>query len=87
LTLTIEDPVPVIARTPAPAPGPQPAPKEPVVVIVDPEVRVIKVKPVIVKNLYSLRRINAVHGSGDALINIASFSGTIHLRDSGNHAQ
>ncbi|HEX9545006.1 MAG TPA: DUF4097 family beta strand repeat-containing protein, partial [Pyrinomonadaceae bacterium] len=80
LTLTIEDPVPVIARAPvprpAPEPAPAPAPKEPVVVVVDPEVKVIKVRPVIVKNLYSLRRINAVHGNGDALINIASFSGT-----------
>jgi len=87
LTLTIEDPA--IARTPAPQPVPKPAPapKEPVVVVVDPEVQVIKVKPVIVKNLYSLRRINAVHGNGDALINIASFSGTIQLKDSGNHVQ
>ena len=93
LTLTIEDPVPVIARTPAPqpppepAPEPTPAPKEPVVVVVDPQVKTIKVKPVIVKNLYSLRRINAVHGSGDALITMASFSGTIHLKDSGNQAR
>jgi hypothetical protein len=88
LTLTIEDPVSVIARKPTPAPAPEPAPqpdpKEPVVVVVDPQAKVIKVKPVVVKNLYSLRRINAVHGSGDALITIASFSGTIHLEDSGN---
>ena len=93
LTLTIEDPVPVINHTPAPrplhepAPEPAPTPKEPVVVVVGPQVKEIKVKPVIVKNLYSLRRINAVHGSGDALITIASFSGTIHLKDSGNQPQ
>lgn len=49
----------------------------------DPDIK-IKLKPVIVKNIYSLRRINAVHGSGDALITIASFSGTIYLKNSGN---
>jgi hypothetical protein len=90
LTLTIEDPVPVIAPKPTPAPEPrpqraaEPEPKEPVVVMVDPQEKVIKVKPVVIKTIYSLRRINAVHGSGDALITIASFSGTIHLKDSGN---
>jgi hypothetical protein len=92
LTLTIEDPVPGIARKPVtarpsapePQPAPAPQPKEPLVVMVDPQEKMIKVKPVIVKTLYSLRRINAVHGSGDALITIASFSGTIHLIDSGN---
>jgi hypothetical protein len=88
LSLTIEDPMPVIARKPAPPaapePAPRPDPKEPVVVVVDPQAKVIKVKPVVIKNLYSLRRINAVYGSGDALITIASFSGTVHLKDSGN---
>jgi DUF4097 and DUF4098 domain-containing protein YvlB len=93
LTLTIEDPVHVIGSKPALAPA-EPAhepvpkaaaePKEPVLVVVDPKNKVIKVKPVIVKTMYSLRRINAVHGSGDALITVASFSGTIHLIDSGN---
>jgi hypothetical protein len=29
---------------------------------------------------YSLQRLNAVHGTGDAIINLASFSGTVHLR-------
>jgi hypothetical protein len=52
--------------------------------VIDPQEKTIKVKPVIVKTLYSLRRISAVHGSGDALITIASFTGTIHLIDSGN---
>jgi hypothetical protein len=88
LTLTIEDPVSVIAKktppmpTPSPAPQPAPDPKDQVVVVVDPDIK-IKVKPVIVKNIYSLRRINAVHGSGDAFITIASFSGTIYLKNSG----
>ena len=83
LTLTIEDPVPAVPRKPTPAPASEPEPNTPVVVEIDPQDKVIKVKPVIVKTLYSLRRINAVHGSGDALITIASFSGTIHLEDSG----
>jgi len=90
LTLTIEDPVHFIDKKtappapPEPTPQPAPDPKDRVVVVVDPEVKMVKVKPVIVKNLYSLRRINAVHGSGDALITIASFSGTIYLKNSGN---
>jgi hypothetical protein len=96
LSLTIEDPVPVMSKkaTPAPPappePGPQPMlksapdPKQPVIVVVDPQEKTIKVKPVVVKTLYSLRRISAVHGSGDSLITIASFSGTIHLIDTGN---
>ncbi|MEO7970576.1 MAG: DUF4097 family beta strand repeat-containing protein [bacterium] len=96
LNLTIEDPVPVMPKkaTPAPPAPPEPAPqpnpnaapeaKEPVIVVVDPQDKTIKVRPVIVKTIYSLRRINAVHGSGDALITIASFTGTIHLIDSGN---
>jgi hypothetical protein len=89
LTLTIEDPAHVIAKKtappapPEPTPQPMPDPKDRVVVVVDPDIKV-KVKPVIVKNIYSLRRINAVHGSGDALITIASFSGTIFLKNSGN---
>lgn len=96
LNLTIEDPVPVMPRKadPAPpaAPGPTPQPipksapeaKQPVIVVVDPQEKTIKVKPVVVKTLYSLRRISAVHGNGDALITIASYTGTIHLIDSGN---
>ncbi|MBA2705612.1 MAG: DUF4097 family beta strand repeat protein [Blastocatellia bacterium] len=96
LTLTIEDPVPVLPRLPNPAPPAPPAPaprtivkanpeaKDQVVVVIDPQEKTIKVKPVTVKTLYSLRRISAVHGSGDALITIASFTGTIHLIDSGN---
>ena len=94
LNLTIEDPVPVMPKKPNPMPAPTPETpplpkaagesKAPVIVVVDPQDRVIKVKPVVVKTMYSLRRINAVRGSGDALITIASFSGTIHLIDSGN---
>lgn len=96
LDLTIEDPVPVMHKKAEPAPpappepAPQPIPraapdaKQPVIVVADPQVQTVKVKPVVVKTLYSLRRISAVHGSGDSLITIASFTGTIHLIDSGN---
>ena len=96
LDLTIEDPVPVMHKKAEPAPpappepAPQPIPraapdaKQPVIVVVDPQVQTVKVKPVVAKTLYSLRRISAVHGSGDSLITIASFTGTIHLIDSGN---
>jgi hypothetical protein len=95
LNLTIEDPVPVVQKkaNPAPPAPPEPAPqpipraapdaKQPVIVFVDPQEKTIKVKPVVVKTLYSLRRISALHGNGDALITIASFTGTIHLENSG----
>jgi hypothetical protein len=52
--------------------------------VVDPQQKTITVQPVVVKTLYRLRRIRAVHGSGDALITIASFTGAVHLIDSGN---
>lgn len=44
---------------------------------------IIFVKPVVVvqpKPTYTLRRINGVHGTGDAIINVASFSGTLRLQ-------
>lgn len=97
LNITIEDPVPVLPKkmsTPSPSVVPKKAPpapatpvaepQPPVVVTVDPKIKITVADPLNVKYVYSLRRINAVHGSGDAVINIASFSGTIHLRDSGN---
>jgi hypothetical protein len=96
LNVTIEDPVPVMQKkaNPAPAAPPEPAAqpipkappdaKQPVIVVVDPQEKAIKIKPVTIKNLYSLRRISAVHGNGDALITISSFTGTIHLENSGN---
>ncbi len=99
LTLTIEDPEHVMAMKPEPAPRPAAEPKDlkdtenpkdpkdpkvPVAVVIMGQDKLIKVKPVVVKTMYSLRRISAVHGSGDALITIASFSGTIHLRESEN---
>jgi hypothetical protein len=96
LNITIEDPGPMVPKKmsqpspgtpkkapPAP-PTPAAAPRQPVMITVDPDAKIITVDPVTVKYGYSLRRINGVYGSGDALITIASFSGTIHLRDSGN---
>jgi DUF4097 and DUF4098 domain-containing protein YvlB len=63
-----------------PGPSAHPAaPEPPVVVSVEPKVKVIKVKPVVVK-AYTSRRVSAVHGTGDALINVASFSGTLRLQ-------
>ncbi len=88
LTLTIEDQPPMPAKKAVPPQPPEPAPerepKHPMVVMVDPQDKTIKVKPVVVRSYYSLRRIKAVCGSGDALITVTSFSGTIHLEDSGN---
>jgi hypothetical protein len=37
-------------------------------------------KPVVVASPYVLRRVNAICGTGDATISIASFGGTIHLK-------
>jgi len=37
-------------------------------------------KPIVISNPYALRRINAVCGTGDATISIASFGGTVHLK-------
>jgi DUF4097 and DUF4098 domain-containing protein YvlB len=62
-----------------PGPSAHPAaPAPPVAVNIDPKVK-IKVKPVVVK-AYTSRRVSAVHGTGDALINVASFSGTLRLQ-------
>jgi DUF4097 and DUF4098 domain-containing protein YvlB len=63
-----------IQETPAPAPEPT------VLTIVQPKVKV-KVNPVVVKTTYMSRRVIAVHGSGDSTINVASFSGTLHLEE------
>jgi DUF4097 and DUF4098 domain-containing protein YvlB len=46
---------------------------------------VIHVKPTVTvvttpKATFTLRRVIAVHGTGDATINVASFSGTLHLQ-------
>jgi hypothetical protein len=63
----------VVQETPAPAPEPT------VVAIVQPKVKV-KINRV-VKTTYMSRRVIAIHGSGDSTINVASFSGTLHLEE------
>ena len=37
-------------------------------------------KPTVIKTPYVLRRVNAICGTGDATISIASFGGTVHLK-------
>ena len=72
-----------VAPTPTPTPSPKPAkPEKPApgnvtIVRVAPA---IKVNPMTVTVPYMLRRVIAVHGSGDAAISVASFSGTLHLQ-------
>jgi hypothetical protein len=63
-----------VPATPAPAPEPT------VVTIVQPRVKV-KVNPIVVKTTFMSRRVIATHGSGDSTINVASFSGTLHLEE------
>lgn len=43
---------------------------------------VVKITPAVVAVPYRLRRVNAVCGSGDASINVSSFSGTLRLQKS-----
>ncbi len=88
-------PAPAPAQDPAPRvkPPPQPdppsqvsvvapvsnAPKTATVVRVHPGIKkVIEVGPVV--SAYSMHRLNAVCGTGDATINVASFSGTLRLQ-------
>jgi len=40
----------------------------------------VVIKPTVVAVPYTLRRVIAMHGSGDAMISVASFSGTLHLK-------
>ncbi len=84
-------PAPPAPRTPEAAPGaPVAAPKvEPATVAiikVSPSGKgVIHIKPAVTvvtssKVTYSLRRVSAVHGTGDATISVSCFSGTLHLQ-------
>jgi len=82
-------PAPMAAPVPAPAapkpddPEATPEPESVTVVKVSPTVKVspaVKISPNVIAIPYQLRRITGVCGSGDALINVASFSGTLHLQ-------
>ncbi len=69
----------------APAQPAQPATTvdpEPIVVVgVGPNGKTIKVNPVVTRAGYISRRVTAVHGTGDARINVVSFSGSVHLQE------
>ena len=72
---------PTSPKTPEPAqPEPGAAPETPRVVKVAPRIKMVTVEPVVVTVPYGLRRVNAIHGTGDATISVASFSGTLHLQ-------
>lgn len=71
-------------RPSSPDPKIAPAPRTPIapmVVTPAPKVTaVVRVNPEGMIDLYTFRRVNAVCGTGDALITVASFSGTLHLQ-------
>ena|SRR5688500_6548410 len=72
---------PVVSNKPPQSPAPAVTPQaSPVVVKVAPRInKVIVTTPTITVTAPTLRRVNAVHGSGGANIQVASFSGTLHL--------
>lgn len=53
---------------------------EPVAIGVEQNGKIIRVNPVVVKAGYISRRVSAVHGTGDARINVVTFSGSVHLQ-------
>lgn len=72
---------PTSPKTPEPAqPEPGDAPEAPRAVKIAPRVNMVTVEPVVVMAPYALRRVNAIFGTGDATIFVASFSGTLHLQ-------
>jgi DUF4097 and DUF4098 domain-containing protein YvlB len=72
---------PTSPKTPEPAqPEPGAAPETPRPVKIAPLVKMVTVEPVVVMAPYALRRVNAIYGTGDATISVASFSGTLHLQ-------
>jgi hypothetical protein len=73
-------PDPVEAPTPPPAKAPKPPPAKGGLAKTGPIVAPLTVvKPTIVVS-YILHRINAIYGSGDATISVASFGGTLRLK-------
>jgi hypothetical protein len=63
----------------APAPA-QPAESGAPTVVIKSVPRIKVVTGLVGVAPYTLRRVNAIHGSGDATIYVASFSGTLHLQ-------
>lgn len=65
-------------KSPAPAPAANPE-TSPVIVRVTPRISQVIVTAPVIKVTPTSRRVNAVCGDGDANIQVASFSGTLHL--------
>lgn len=84
-TASAKNPTPAPAVNAVPPQSPTPASTakphtSPVIVKVGPRMsKVIVTPPVVTVSPYALRRFNAVCGAGDASIQVASFSGTLHL--------
>ena len=69
------------AANPKPSPAASPKDDDPPVVARVPVITKTQKGTVVVDlSKFALRRIEGIHGSGDATIELASFSGTIHLR-------
>jgi DUF4097 and DUF4098 domain-containing protein YvlB len=60
-------------QNPPPAPNPAPAPRP------APRVAVV-IAPTPAPDPHGMERLNGIFGTGDATLNLASFSGTVHLR-------
>jgi len=74
-------PPPAKPRTPAPEAPKTPEAKGKVMPRTGPVVAPIIVdKPTVISSQYILRRVNAIFGTGDATISIASFGGTVRLK-------
>ena len=71
-------PAPPAPRTPTPKAQPAPKPAPPAVK--DPPTATVVIKPSISIPVYTLRRIVATCGAGDASIAVNSFSGTVRLK-------
>lgn len=68
-------PTPSAAPSPNPAPAPLPAPSaNPMPAVEPPEA------PMPIADSHGMERLNGTVGTGDATLNLASFSGTVHLR-------
>ena len=72
---------PVVSNNPPKSPAPVATPQAPPVVVkVNPSInKVIVTTPTITVTAPTLRRVNAIYGTGGANIQVASFSGTLHL--------
>ena len=63
----------------SPAPAPAATPEAPVIIRVSPRMSKVIVTTPVITVTPTMRRVNAVCGAGDASIQVASFSGTLHL--------